>query len=179
MSRYVALLKGINVGRNKQIAMADLRALLVDAGFGDVRTHLRSGNAVFSSSEPDTSAVAADIEQRIADALGMSVACLVRSSDEIDAVVADNPFAGAGHDGSRLMAHFLSAAPHPDRLAAHDPRLLDPGRIELGDRVIYQWCPDGLMAAPPAGTLAERHLGVTATGRNWNTVARLSELLRG
>ena len=77
------------------------------------------------------------------------------------------------------MAHFLSAAPHPDRLAAHDPRLLDPGRIELGDRVIYQWCPDGLLAAPPAGALAERHLGVTVTARNWNTVTKLAELLAG
>ena len=179
MSRYVALLKGINVGRNKQIAMADLRALLGDAGFTDVRTHLRSGNAVFSSAEQDTAALAAAVEQRIADSLGMSVACLVRSREEVDAVVADNPLAEAGTDGSRLMAHFLSAAPHPDRLAAHDPRLLDPGRIELGDRVIYQWCPDGLMAAPPAGTLAERHLGVTVTGRNWNTVTKLAALLRG
>ncbi len=179
MSRYVALLKGINVGRNQQIAMADLRALLVDAGFSDVRTHLRSGNAIFSSSEPDTGALAGRIEQRIADALGMSVACLVRSSEEIDAVVADNPLAEAGRDGSRLMAHFLSAAPHPDQLAAHDPRRLDPGLIAMGDRVIYQWCPDGLMAAPPVGALAERHLGVTVTARNWNTVTKLAELLRG
>ncbi len=177
MARHVALLKGINVGRHKQIAMADLRALLAEAGLTDVRTHLRSGNAVFSSSEADTDALAALIEGRIAATLGMTVPCLVRSRDEIEAVVAGNPLQDVATDGSKLMAHFLSASPHPDRLAAHDPRLLDPGHVELGDRVIYQWCPEGFLAAPPAGTLAEQHLGVTVTARNWNTVTKLSDLL--
>lgn len=177
MPRYVALLKGVNVGRHKLLAMADLRALLADLGFTDVRTHLRSGNAVFSTPEGDAAVLAAEIEHRITASLGMTVACVVRSRDEIDAVVAGNPLADVATDGSKLMAHFLSAAPHPDLVAAHDPRRLDPGRIALGDRVIYQWCPDGLLAAPPAGTLAERHLGVTVTARNWNTVSKLVELL--
>lgn len=132
-----------------------------------------------STSEDDTDAIAALVERRIAETLGMSVPCLVRSREEIEAVVAGNPLAGVATDGSKLMAHFLSASPPPDRLAAHDPRLLDPGRIELGDRVIYQWCPDGLLAAPPAGSLAERHLGVTVTARNWNTVTKLAELVAG
>ncbi len=179
MARYVALLKGINVGRHKQIAMADLRTLLDDAGLTDVRTHLRSGNAVFSSVGTEPDALAAMIERRIADVLGMSVPCLVRSREELDSVISANPLAGIATDGSKLMAHFLSAEPDPDRLAAHDPRLLDRGRIELGDRVIYQWCPDGLLSAPPAGMLAERHLGVTVTARNWNTVTKLAELLAG
>ena len=177
MAGYVALLKGINVGRHKQIAMDDLRRLLADAGLTDVRTHLRSGNAVFSSSDGRADALAAMIEQRIAEVLGLSVPCLVRSREEIDSVVAGNPIAGIATDGSRFMAHFLSAPPDPYLLAVHDPRLLDRGRIELGDRVIYQWCPDGLLAAPPAGTLAERQLGVTVTTRNWNTVTRLADLL--
>ena len=177
MARHVVLLKGINVGRHKQIAMADLRALLTDAGLDDVRTHLRSGNAVFSSPDTDTDALATMIESRIAATLGMTVPCLVRSRQEIEAVVSGNPLQDVATDGSKLMAHFLSEAPHPDRLAVHDPRLLDPGHVELGDRVIYQWCPEGLLAAPPAGTLAERHLGVTVTARNWNTVTKLAELL--
>lgn len=179
MARYVALLKGINVGRHKQIAMADLRALLEAAGGSDVRTHLRSGNAIFSSPQRDADALAALIEQKIVEQLDMSVACLVRSREELDAVVAGNPLADIATDGSKLMALFLSAAPHPDLVATHDPRRLDPGHIEIGDRVIYQWCPEGLLAAPPAGTLAERHLGVTVTARNWNTVTKLAELLDG
>ena len=177
MSRYVALLKGINVGRHKQIAMADLRTLLTEMGLADVRTHLRSGNAVFSAPQGDADALAAAIEQRIAETLGISAACLVRSREEIDAVIAGNPLAGVATDGSKLLALFLSAAPPPGLVAAHDPRRLDPGRIELGDRVIYQWCPEGVQAAPPAGELAERQLGVTVTARNWNTVTRLADLL--
>ena len=178
MPRYVALLKGINVGRHKQIAMADLRSLLEHAGLTDVRTHLRSGNAIFSSPGTDADGLGALVEAAIADTLGLTVPSLVRSHDDFEAVVAGNSLSGVATDGSKLMAHFLSTAPHPDRLAAHDPRLLDPGRVELGDRVIYQWCPEGLLAAPPVATLAERHLGVTVTARNWNTVTKLAELLR-
>ena len=177
MARYVALLKGINVGRHRQIAMDDLRASLGEVGLTGVRTHLRSGNAVFSSDELDADVLASAIERRIAEDLGMEVRCVVRTRGEMEAVVAGNPLADVATDGSKLMAHFLSDPPHPDRLAAHDPRLLDPGRIDLGDRVIYQWCPDGLLVAPPVGTFAERHLGVTVTARNWNTVTRLAELL--
>ena len=176
MPRYVALLKGINVGRHKQIAMADLRDLLERTGLTDVRTHLRSGNAIFSSPDEDADALAALVERRIAEDLGLSVACLVRSRAEIDGVVADNPLAAVATDGSRLMAHFLSGAVPADRLAEHDPRRLDPGRIELGDRVVYQWCPDGLLAAPG---LDERRLGVTVTARNWNTVTKLAALMAG
>jgi uncharacterized protein (DUF1697 family) len=82
-------------------------------------------------------------------------------------------------NGSKLMAHFLSEKPDPTLVKAHDPRSLAPEEIRLGDRVIYQWCPDGFMAAPAAGGFAEKYLGVTVTTRNWNTVTKLSALLEG
>lgn len=179
MARHVALLKGINVGAHKQVAMADLRALLGELGLTDVRTHLRSGNAVFRSPETDAGALESVIERAIAEQLGMSVAVLVRSAEELRRVVAGNPLTGVATDGAKLMAWFLSSAPAAEKLAEHDPRALDPRHVALGDRVIYQWCPDGVLAAPPVSARAERHLGVTVTGRNWNTVIRLAQLLDG
>lgn len=77
------------------------------------------------------------------------------------------------------MAHFLSSAPKPELLEAHDPRTLDPHATALGDRVIYQWCPDGVLKAPPVGGYVEKHLGVAVTARNWNTVTKLGALLAG
>ncbi len=173
------LLRGINVGGNKRIAMADLRALLCGLGYTDVATLLQSGNAVFTSAATEPQKLAGQIEDGIATELGMTVRCLVRGSDELRAVIDGNPLGGVATDGSRLMALFLSAQPDPQLLAAHDPRELAPEQVRLGDRVIYQWCPDGILAAPPVMAFVEKQLKVTVTGRNWNTVTKLAALLDG
>ncbi len=180
MARYVALLRGINVGRNKRVAMGDLRAILAGLGHTDVRTLLQSGNAVFvstSSTAGTPEKLARQLEKAIEDDLGLDVRCLVRAGDDVRAVVDGNPLGDAATDGKKLQALFLSKAPDPALLKAHDPAALAPDQIRLGDRVIYQWCPDGILAAPPVGTFAEKHLGVTVTARNWNTVTKLAAML--
>lgn len=179
MARYVALLRGINVGRNKRVAMADLRALLSGLGFTDVRTHLQSGNAIFTGPAAKPAKLAGQIEAAIQAELGMAVRCLVLTRDELRAVIDGNPLGEVATDGAKLLAHFLSAAPAGTLLAAHDPTELAPDQIRLGDRVLYQWCPDGILAAPPAGGFVEKHLDVTVTARNWNTVTKLGTLLDG
>jgi uncharacterized protein (DUF1697 family) len=177
MPRYVALLRGINVGGSKKVAMADLRALLSGLGYTNVRTHLQSGNAVLTSPSRDPQQLAGKIENRIKDRLGMSVRCLVRTRAEFRAVIDGNPLADVATNGSRMLALFLSEAPDPGRLAANDPRELAPEQIHLGDRVIYQWCPNGILEAPAVGAFVEKRLKLTATARNWNTVVKLAELL--
>jgi uncharacterized protein (DUF1697 family) len=177
MARFTALLRGINVGSNKRIAMADLRQLLTGLGFTDVRTLLQSGNAVFTTRKADPKKLAQRIEDAIADQLELDVRCLVLSSDELRTVIEGNPLGDVATSGSKLMAVFLSEAPDPKLLKAHDPRSLAPEEIRLGDRVIYQWCPDGVLAAPPAGGFAEKYLDVTVTARNWNTVTKLGVML--
>jgi uncharacterized protein (DUF1697 family) len=178
MAKFVALLRGINVGANKRIAMADLRELMTGLGFTDVRTLLQSGNVVFTARNTKPETLARRITGAIDEQLGMDVGCLVRNGRDLQAVIEENPLDDVATNGSKLMALFLSKAPDPKLLKAHDPRSLDPDRIRLGDRVIYQWCPDGVLAAPPAGGFAEKHLGVTVTGRNWNTVTKLAALLQ-
>jgi uncharacterized protein (DUF1697 family) len=174
VARYVALIRGINVGGRQKLAMADLRAILSGIGCTGARTLLQSGNAVF-----DSGGRPAELEQQIATGIaemaGLSVRCLVRDRAELDAVIAANPF---GHvtDGARLHAMFLSAQPEPRLVAAHDPAALDPGRIRLGDRVIYLWTPDGYSQAPPVAVYAEKQLQVAVTARNWNTVAKLAAM---
>lgn len=181
MARYAALIKGINVGGNKKVAMADLRELLVGLGFADVATVLQSGNAVFDVGdcrEVDPRRLAGRIEQALVERLATTARCVVRSASEIAAVAGGNPLLETMTDGSRMLAVFLSTAPDPGRLAAHDPTSLDPERIRVGEAVVYQWCPDGISAAPPVGPFVEKHLGVVATARNWNTVTKLAALLR-
>lgn len=175
---YVALLRGINVGGNKKIAMADLRAMLSDLGYGDVATLLQSGNAVFSSSGKKPALLVSEIESAIGTTFGMSVRCLIRTGDELRDVIDGNPLLAPTHEGSKMMAHFLAESPDPERLAGNNPIALDPENVALGDRVIYQWCPDGLLAAPPVGAFVDRYLKVTVTARNWNTVTKLGVIIR-
>jgi uncharacterized protein (DUF1697 family) len=175
VARYIALIRGINVGGRQRLAMADLRAVLAGLGCTGARTLLQSGNAVFDAGDRPAGRLERDISAGIAQTAGLSVRCLVRGQAELDAVIAANPF-GQVTDGARLYAMFLSAQPDPRLLAEHDPARLDPGRISLGDRVIYQWCPDGYAQAPPLAVHTEKRLQVAVTARNWNTVIKLATL---
>jgi uncharacterized protein (DUF1697 family) len=174
--RYAVFLRGINVGRAKQVAMADLRATLEGLGYEDVTTLLRSGNAVFSAPRRSAATLEREIEQALKTELGLESTCLVRTGAELRKVVDADPFGEAASNGSRYLALFLSAEPSAAALREHDPRALAPEEIRLGDRAIYQWCPNGFLEAPALGPFVEKHLGVRATGRNWNTVTKLLAL---
>ena len=173
----MALLRGINVGRNKRVAMADLRALLEGLGYTEVRTLLQSGNAVFASTARKPEKVAADIEAAIVAQLGLTVSVIVRTGKELHQVVDGHPFADLADNGSRMMVHFLSAAPDPELLRAHDPTVVDPDHARLGPKVVYQWCPDGILEAPDVICPIMTLLGLTVTTRNWNTVEKLAAMV--
>ncbi|MBV8934118.1 MAG: DUF1697 domain-containing protein [Kutzneria sp.] len=177
MSKYVALLRGINVGGNKKVPMAQLRELLAGLGLSGVRTLLNSGNAVFAAEGTGPDELAKRIEAAIDQKLGQSVRCLIRDRVDIHEVIEANPFPEAASDGSRFMAVFTSAPLDPDLVAVHDPTTLDPDNIRLGDRVIYQWCRQGVLEAPDLRQFADKHWKVTVTGRNWNTVLKIGALL--
>ncbi|MGH9097129.1 MAG: DUF1697 domain-containing protein [Acidimicrobiales bacterium] len=177
MPKFALLLRGINVGGNKRVAMADLRQLLSELGFTEVATLLQSGNAVFSFRRTKPEVLARRIQSAIREQLGLEVSCIVRSREEMEAVMAGNPLGKVATDGSKLLLVFLSESPDHKRMAEHDAVELDADQIRLGDRVIYQWCPEGILAAPAVGGFVEKYWSVTTTGRNWNTVTKLVALL--
>ncbi len=177
MPRYAVLLRGINVGKAKQVAMADLRTLLEGLGYSDVRTHLRSGNAVLTGPELDPVEQEKRIEAAIDKEIGMDVRCVVLAADKLRAIVEAHPFPEKATNGSRMVAHVLGSLPDPAAVAEHDAIGLDPENARLGERVIYQWCPEGILAAPPVGGFAEKNWKVAVTARNWNTMSKLVDLL--
>ena len=110
MTTYIALLRGINVGKAKRIAMADLRALLEGLGHTDVATLLNSGNVVFKVARKGAPRkLAADISAAIAMRLGIEVPVIVVSATELALIVRENPFALAD-DPSRLLVAFVADA---------------------------------------------------------------------
>lgn len=175
MTRQIALLRGINVGRNNRIAMADLRELLGGLGYTDVKTHLMSGNAVFTTTKTPK-AVAQELARAIDKELLPGIKVVVRSRSELAKVVADNPLPNAAQDGSKFLVVFLSAKVDLATVKDIEPADFAPEEFRLGGREIYLWCRNGIQGSELSKALSEKRLGVTATARNWNTVTKLLEL---
>ncbi|GAA1284085.1 hypothetical protein Psi02_34190 [Planotetraspora silvatica] len=171
--RYVALLRGINVNPRSRVAMADLRALLEGLGHTKVRTHLQSGNALFTGDEQPPEQVASAIERRIADELGMEVPVIVRTAAELRAVVADNPL--DVREPAKFAVVFLAEPPDREMLEGIDPAGYAPEEMRVGRRELYMYFPDGLRR-PKLPPLLEKRSSMTATMRNWNTVTKLLAL---
>ncbi|WP_295998582.1 DUF1697 domain-containing protein [Rugamonas sp.] len=128
----VALLRGINVGRAKRVAMADLRKLLTDLGYADVRTVLNSGNVVFRCERPAPADAATQIEEALVLKLGVGARVTVLDAGQFDDVVADNCLRHVASDPSRLLVAVFNnpADPRPPRTA--DPSGLDAGSVRAG-----------------------------------------------
>lgn len=176
MPTYIALLRGINLGPRNKIAMADLRELLGSLGLEDVRTHILSGNAIFTSRRRSIPRLEQQIERAIKKRFGYEIRVLIRTADELAAVVDDNPLSERTKDGSQLFALFLERDPDPSRMEAIDPDALAPEEFHLGDRVIYALVLQGVQGSKLLGALSDKRLGVAMTNRNWNTVTRLVDL---
>jgi uncharacterized protein (DUF1697 family) len=173
-TRYVALLRGINVGRAHQVDMPRLRELLTERGHEGVRTHLRSGNVVLDSSL-DERKLAADLAGAIEAEFGFAVPVVVRTGEEIAAVVAGDPFSTVATDPARYLVTFFPEAPAADRIDALPPPE-GGGDYLVRGRELYLWLPDGVANTPLAAWKWDKLLGVAGTGRNWNTVTKLVEL---
>jgi uncharacterized protein (DUF1697 family) len=174
--RYVALLRGVNVGGRTAVAMADLRALAERLGLEEPRTLLQSGNLVFESGDRDAAALERKLAGEIARRLGVETRVFVRSAKEWKVVVARNPAtAEARRDPGHLLAVVLADAPRA--AAVPELRAAIRGRegVSVVDRTAYVYYPDGVGRSKLTLALLEKKLGTFGTGRNWNTVLKLQE----
>lgn len=176
MSRQVALLRGVNVGRSRPVAMADLRRIVAGLGAEEVVTHLRSGNVVYTTADRPAR-MATRLSAALDEELGLAVDVVVRSAAAMRAVVAGNPLAEeAARDPRRLQVVFLGAAPPADALAGLEDEEVGDDRIRLAGGEVYVWSPGGITGSPGPAALERRRLPVVATARNWRTVTRLAEM---
>jgi len=173
--RWVVLLRAVNLGARNKVPMAELRGLLEEAGYGDVQTYIASGNVLLDGPKSGA-AVGRKLEQIVADAFGVTTTAIVRTPDDLAAVVAGHPF---GSDTSRSHVVFLADEPAreaADNLAAADH---SPDRAELAGTHVYVQYPAGVQGARLSAARLERLLGVAGTHRNWRTVGALAELASG
>ncbi|MEE1737716.1 DUF1697 domain-containing protein [Streptomyces sp. BE147] len=178
--KYAALLRGINVSGHKRVPMAELRTVLGELGHRDIATHLQSGNAVFSSESDDEDALAAALEKAVEQRFGFHVGCLVRSGPYLAAVADACPFPAAELEGKQVHITYFGQPVDAARFASLDADSFLPEEFGLGDRALYLYAPDGLGRSKLAAALSRPAFtkGLTATSRNWNTVAKLVEMTR-
>jgi uncharacterized protein (DUF1697 family) len=175
--RQVIMLRGINLGPNRRVPMADLRALFAQAGYEDVQTYVQSGNVVL-----DSTSSAAELEREaaalISERFGFDVPVVVRTGRQLAAVVKRNPLGDVASEPKRYQVSFLADKPPADVVRAMQEAAVGEERVVCHGREIYAWHPDGVARSKLWNALAGKGLGVTATARNWTTVLALLEMTR-
>jgi uncharacterized protein (DUF1697 family) len=176
MSRYVALFRGINVGKAKRIAMADLRDLLGKLGYGDARTLLNSGNAVFTADAQPVARIAARIRSEVAKKLGVDALVIVKSASEVASVIKGNALAKVATDGSRLLVAMAQDAEKIAVLKKIARQDWGDEQVHVGKHAAYLWCANGILESKAAVALLGALEG-TGTTRNWSTLSKIHALM--
>jgi len=172
---YIALLRGINVGGAKLVAMSDLRDLCGGLGFEGATTLLQSGNLLFRCKPVAAARLERQLERGIAGEIGVECNVVVRSAKEWQQLVDANPFREeARRDPGHLLAMVLKQP--PDAKAVKKLQEGIPGReiVSAGTRHLYIVYPDGVGRSKLTHTFIEKLLGTRGTARNWNTVLRVA-----
>lgn len=170
--KWVALLRGVNVGGGNKVPMADLRGLCERLGWEDVRSYIASGNLVFRS-EGDAAALAHTLRTEMADAMGVNVPVLVLPAATVAMALADCPF--RPEKGNQCHAFFLWSEPQVD-WAAYAAHRIPSEELAVGGRVAWLHTPEGFGHSKLAEKLGKVITGTDMTGRNLNTLAKLVEM---
>jgi uncharacterized protein (DUF1697 family) len=179
---HVALLRGINVGGNNKIPMADLRELMTSLGYADVATYIQSGNAVFTSRHTDSGKLADVLDEKIAERFGVPGHVVVVSRDELARVIADNPYPDESNPKA-LHAVFRKSdltADDLDRVEKARQRAADKGchdEVTVAGRTLFLHAPDGIGRSELAIQLSRTSSMKAGTARNWATVTKLMAML--
>ncbi len=175
MHTFIALLRGVNVGKANRVPMLELKRLLQDLGYKEVSTLLNSGNAVFRSKKGTSSSHALAISEALTEGLNVAVPVIVKSEKELAAILADCPFATQSIDHSQLLVAVTQHLKDLEPLAAVMPLVIKPETYAIGRNAAYLNCANGIRDSKAAAALLGK-MGRTATTRNWATLLKLKAL---
>jgi uncharacterized protein (DUF1697 family) len=181
MPAYIAMLRGINIGPHKRIKMEKLRASFEGLGFDAVATYIQSGNVVFKTGKASGASLSRKIEEKLLADFGFSVSVILRTRDEMEKLIRDNPLLKEkGIDPAKLHVAFLSEAPTPPALAKLKALTLSPDRVRSSDlgKELHLYFPNGTSGSSLWKHPLDRVLSVVTTTRNWNTVNQLCAMAK-
>ena len=176
MPRYVALFRGINVGKAKRIAMADLRVLLGKLEFTDVQTLLNSGNAVFTADAEPAAQLAERIRKSVLAKTGIDALVIVKSARDMAAIVAGNELGKVATDPSRLLVALINENKALKSVEALAGAGWGNEKLHVGKHAAYLWCADGILESKAAEALLKGLKGLGTT-RNWATLNKIHALM--
>lgn len=177
MAKFVGLIRGINVGGNNLIKMAEFRELLASLGLGRPQTLLQSGNFIFESS-----GIATDLEKCIREAtaerFGVDTDFYVRSQDEWQEIIVQNPYPDfAQEDPSHMLVYAFTESPNAEKAQAVRNAYSGPESFEVVGEYVYCTFPQGIGPSKLSAMKEWKAFTAKGTGRNWNTVQKLKVLL--
>ncbi len=174
-TRYVAFLRGINVGGKAILPMKDLKRLFEDARCTNVATYIQSGNVVFTAPAKIVKTLDASLTARIKEQYGHTTRLVIRDAAKLQSIVDNNPFLDRSDDPTRLHVVFL--ADPPTASEALDPLRSPPDEFRVLGQEIYLHLPNGAADTKLTNAWFDSKLKTVSTGRNWRTVTRMLELL--
>ena len=176
---YLALLRGINAGGKNKLLMRDLSEMFSNVGCEDVRTFIQSGNVVFRASPVLATGIPGLIAAGIAKSFGYRTPVVLRTAEQLGEVLRNNPVLKSGADEETLHVLFLADLPGLHLVDQLDPHRSTPGAFVVRGREVYLHLPNGVARSKLTNDYFDSKLATTSIGRNWRTVTKLLELMRG
>lgn len=177
MPRYVALFRGINVGKAKRIAMAHLRALLAKLGFSEIQTLLNSGNAVFTGAKEAPEKLATRLRAAVSKNLGVDALVIIKSAADVSGILSGNALEKIASDHSKLLVAMTNDAKVLAALAPVAKAEWGAEKVHVGKHAAYVWCANGILESKAAVALL-KNLVESGTTRNWATLLKIHALLQ-
>ena len=179
MSKYIAILRGINVGSGRKVPMTDLKKLCESMELQNVQTYIQSGNVVFELGRPEAILMLEmRLQQAFSETFGFDIPVIVRTDEEWAESFAQNPFLKEENlDIERLHLTFLKELPKPELLEKIKGYQYLPDRYEIIGRNVFIFCAAGYGTSKLVNSFFESKLKVPATSRNWKTVLKLHDLV--
>jgi uncharacterized protein (DUF1697 family) len=175
---YVALLRGINVGGKNALPMQELARMFCEAGCDDVQTYIQSGNVIFRCG-PAAAKLPGRISSQIETNFGYRVPVIMRTAEQMAAVIKNNPFVPAGIDHKWLHVYFLANQPGARAVASLDPARSAPDTFRVRGSEIYLHLPNGMGRSKLTNAYFDSKLATTSTARNWSTILKLAGIMNG
>jgi uncharacterized protein (DUF1697 family) len=175
--KYIALLRGINIGSKNRIKMADLRTIFESMGYENVKTYLQSGNVIFDADSDNETKIADRIEKKINKTFGFSVNIIIRTESELKDIVNNNPFIEENRtEIDKFHVTFLKEKPDKETVLNLDLNNNENEKFEVIGREVYLHLPNGYSRTKLTNNTFEKKLKTIATTRNWKTATKLLEL---
>ena len=180
MTAYVSLFRGINVGGNKLVRMNALKELHESLGLQGVATYIQSGNVVFTSDDANPAQLSRQIEEAFEHKFGFLSKVMVRTADELNSIIANNPFQNQPMKESKwVVAMFLASDPTSTAREDIQKTYSGPEELHITGQEVYIYYPEGIGRSKLTNTFLEKKLKTMGTARNWNTVLRLQKMMEG